>query len=333
MDSWPEPVLPFAAGWPNQASAKEGLLPRLVVAALLLAASGASDKAAAQDIPKPSDGEQIVVTANRDVKREIRDFVGALTSAPVRGQLSRFEWKVCPGVLGVAPSQKEKLVTRMRRVAKAATIPLAREACTPNVLLVVTEDKKKFIEALNSRYPEFLGGMTRGQLRRLLQAPGPAAAWQVDGPPLNADGKPLGVARAMIEKQQPDADGSFYMNDTSRSGSRVGPGARRHFQAAVVVVESKALDGLTTTQLADYAAMRAFARMDPADLPAGGQPTILKVLEAPMGSPVPVTLTALDLGFLRGLYGTNGNLYAGAQRSDIRKAIEAELRRSEEDPE
>lgn len=308
-------------------------MPRLVVAALLLAALGAPEEALAQDPLKPSDGEQIVVTGNRDVKREIRDFVGALTPAPIRGQLSRFEWEVCPGALGVAPGQKEKLVTRMRRVAKAATIPLAREACKPNVLLVVTEDKKKFIEALSSRYPEFLGAMTRGQLRRLLAAPGPAAAWQVDGPPLNAHGKPLGVARAMVEKQQPDSDGSFYVNETSGSASRFGPGARRHFQAAVVVVESKALDGLTTTQLADYAAMRAFARMDPADLPEGGQPTILKVLEAPMGTPVPVTLTAVDLGFLRGLYGTKGNLYVGAQRSDIRKAVETELRRSEEDQE
>ena len=35
---------------------------------------------------------------------------------------------------------------------------------------------------------------------------------------------------------------------------------------SVVVVQASALDGLTTTQLADYAAMRAFVRTDPAKL-------------------------------------------------------------------
>ena len=308
----------------------EGPLPRPVVAALLLTALVLAQPAGAQARPERSDGEQIVVTGNRDLKREVRDFVRALTPAPVHGQLSRFEREVCPTAIGTLPSQKQKLVGRMRRVADAAGIPLAREDCSPNVLLIVTEDKDEFINALRRQHPTFLGDMTSREVRRLLRDAGPAAAWQVDGPPLNADGQPIGIARLTVADEQPDADASFYLNDTSRAAARLSVGARGHFAAAVVLVESRALEGLTTTQLADYAAMRAFARMQPSRLPAGGPSTILRVLEAPMGSSVPLTLTPTDLRFLRGLYASAKNHYAGAQRSEIRQAVQAELQRSDQ---
>lgn len=299
-------------------------MPRPVVAALMLSALAFASAGHAEERPDTPNGEPIVVTGTRDLESEVRDFVAALTPAPAFGQLGRFEWQVCPGALGISPNHRQKLVGRMRQVAAAADIPLADTSCRPNVLLVVTEDKSAFIETLRRRHPEFLGNMPARQIRRLLRDPGPAAAWQVNGPPLNADGQPMGIARMTIADQQPDADGSFYMNDTSRPDSRISAAARRPFVAAMVVVEGSALDGLTTTQLADYAAMRAFARIEPARLPAGGPPTILRILEAPMGSEVPLTLTPTDLGFLRGLYASDKNLYAGAQRSEIREAVRAE---------
>ena len=44
-----------------------------------------------------------------------------------------------------------------------------------------------------------------------------------------------------------------------------------------------------------------------------------------MGSPVPLTLTKWDLGFLTGLYAAADNLYAPAQRTEIGKRIERDL--------
>jgi hypothetical protein len=75
--------------------------------------------------------------------------------------------------------------------------------------------------------------------------------------------------------------------------------------------------------------MRLFAKTDPARLPASSPATILKVLEAPMGSEVPLTLTAWDLSFLKGLYASGGNLFAASQRSEIRRRVEAELKAQE----
>ncbi|HEX8379147.1 MAG TPA: hypothetical protein VF619_01205 [Allosphingosinicella sp.] len=296
----------------------------MVLAGPLLAAFAFSAPAA--EPPRPARPDEIVVTGNRDAEREVRDFVRALAPGSPLGQLSRFEWEVCPVAVGVPPSQKQALARRIRQVAQAAGIKLAAAGCSPNVLLVVASDKKAFIEALAKRHPDYIGSMPRRAFRRLVSQPGPAAAWQVDGPLLNADGQPIGAARLTGSRFDADADATLYINDTTRTTTRVSAGARPHFTAAVVVVEGKALDGLTTTQLADYAAMRAFAQTDPSRLKPGAPPTILKILDAPMGSEVPLTLTPRDLGFLRGLYSAKENLFAGSQRGVIRKAIKEQMR-------
>jgi hypothetical protein len=283
-----------------------------IVGALLPLALTLARPAFAQETPPATGDQEIVVTGNADVERQLIDFVGALTQAPVGGQLSRFESAVCPTAVGVKPTQKEAIIARMRVVAKAAGLTVGRPGCVPNVLLVVTNDKRAFLEGLRDKYPYFLGDMSGSAVRRLIADPGPAAAWQVAGPMRNADG------RELLTNDGP------ALNRTTRTGSRLTAAARPQFAAAAVVVEAKALEGLTTTQLADYAAMRAFTRADPSKLPASA-PTILTVLEAPMDSPVPITLTDWDLAFLRSFYAAPANLTAASQRGQIRRGVKREL--------
>jgi hypothetical protein len=293
-----------------------GLIPRIALgAASLFAAAGA----AAQEAPPAADDPEIVVTG-QDIDQQISDFVGALTQAPPRGQLSRFEHKVCPAAIGLPPGQKQAVVTRIRRVAEAAGLEVGGARCIPNVLLMVTSDKRAFLEALERKHDYYFGDLSPGQVRRLVREPGPATAWQLQGPPLDSDGVEMsqGGAAAL-----PGAD--YYVNRTVKAPSRIAAAARPQFQAAALVVEQRALDGLTTLQLADYAAMRLFARTDPERLAAAGPATILKVLDAPMGSEVPLTLTAWDLAFLKGLYAATDNLYAASQRTEIKRRIEKEL--------
>jgi hypothetical protein len=268
--------------------------------------------AAAQDTREPDADGDIVVTGNADVERQLTDFVGALTQAPGGGQLSRFETAVCPTVVGIPPAQKDAVVARIRVVAKAAGLAVGGRSCVPNVLLVVTGDKRAFLEGLRRKHSYYFGDMSASAVRRLIGEPGPAAAWQVDGPLRNADGQELSSSAGVA------------VNRTTRTGSRLSEGARPQFAAAAVVVESKALVGLTTTQLADYAAMRAFTRADPSKL-AASAPTILTILEAPMDSEVPITMTSWDLAFLRSFYAAPANLTAASQRSQIRRSVTREL--------
>lgn len=292
-----------------------------------LLALGFATAAAGQETPKGADESDIVVTGEALEKR-IRDFVGALTQAPPRGQLSRFEWEACPVAIGLTGPQKAAVVRRMRQVADAARIPLGGTGCRPNVLVAVARDKRAFIEALARTVPRVFTDMSRGEMRRILAEPN-ASAWQGEGPPLDADGRALEQVRLVDSKTGAVTADPVYMNRTIRPGTRITAPSRVHFSLAVVVVEAKALDGLTTTQLADYAAMRAFAKTDPSKLPPSPPPTILTVLDVPMGGSVPITLTEWDLGFLRGLYESQGNLYGASQRSEIRRRLEASLGEAE----
>jgi hypothetical protein len=107
--------------------------------------------------------------------------------------------------------------------------------------------------------------------------------------------------------------------------SRLKPSSRPDFLTSVVVVEVGALTGITTTQLADYAAMRLYSQANPARLANNGQQTILKIIDAPLDSQIPLTMTAWDLAFLKSLYRSEPLQYSTHQRAAIGREFRREL--------
>jgi hypothetical protein len=289
-------------------------LSRVALAGAALLSSSAATAQEQQPDRPPSD---IVVTGNRNVEREAREFVNALTPAPPRGQLARFESAICPAALGMSGTQRAAVERRLRVVADAAGIPVAKPGCSGNAVLILTQNKRAFIEMLLRRHAYFFGDLSLPEIRRLAREPGPVAAWQ-------------------LQQQVAARGGAVYTggsgpaaNRTTEVPSYITAPARPVFGGAVLVIETEAVEMLSTTQIADYAAMRLFARTDPDRLTNSDAPTIVKILDSSMGSEVPLTLTDWDLGFLRGLYASEKNLYAGAQRSRIRRGITKELQRRE----
>ncbi len=278
----------------------------LLAAALVLQAQPAS----------PAAENDVVVTGVRDRTEAVRDFVGALTVANADRQLSRFDARqVCPAAMGLTPSQKAAVVARMRQIAGAARIPLAGPKCRSNVLVIVTNDRKALLERLAKERRLYFPGMSGREVRALIDQPGAAVAWQVAGPALTADGFEMPV----------DPDTGTAVNQTTARGSRLTVAARPQFAAAAVVIDAAALNGLTTTQLADYAAMRSFARIDPARLAGTPTPTILTALDAAPDALVPVTMTDWDLELLRALYASDPKVTAPSQREAIARKIEKRL--------
>jgi len=288
----------------------------LLFAHLLNSAAIAGPQAAAtRDAPPADDQPTIVVTAQRDRDESIRDFVGALTHISPRRQLGRFEQSVCPIALGLPQRQGQAVASRMRQVAQEVKLVVGGTKCAPNVVVIVTNNKHFFMQELRRRYPHYFGDLSRREIRNLASQSGPASAWQLQGPPVSARGTELAV--------DPGLD--LYVNRTTEAASRITSAARPQFETAIVVVERGALAGLSATQLADYAAMRAFAGADPARVANSDAPTILRILDAPMGAEVPITMTHWDLGFLRGFYSSSRNLSNGTQRSAIGKSVVQEL--------
>ncbi|MBV9932310.1 MAG: hypothetical protein JO013_15400 [Alphaproteobacteria bacterium] len=285
------------------AAAAAGAVPAAPVAAPAASAPAAAPAPA----PSPANPD-IVVTGRRDQAQQVADFVAALTPAE-GGAIPRFVDQVCPAAAGLLPEQNAAVAARLRQVARAVGLKAAPEGCAPNAFVVVTQNKRAFMELLAKRRPQVFGFVEPRELRRLAFGPERAAAWQIAG--------------AVDRKDKPQRYNDIFSGSPSEAWEAVNRarGNPRGYDAAVLVVELKALEGLTATQVADYAAMRLLARLDPKRLPAGSPPTILAALEAREGAEVPVTLTRWDAGFLKGLYGSGFQHSTGRQRAEIGRTM------------
>ena len=282
---------------------------------VLLLSAGLVVAGAAVAQQAPSDQSTITVTGSKPTRQAIQDFVRDLAPVAPSLKMSRFEQNVCPAVFGLPASQAAAVANRLRVVAKGAGIAVGGPNCTANVVVIVTSDKKALLEQLRLHRAEYFGDMGPKKIARLEADNSPAVSWQIAGLDVDADGREI----------QWDPTYDQPTNRTIIPPSRITVPASPTFSAAVVVVEHKALDGLTTTQLADYAAMRAYAGADPARLGSSNVPTILRVLDAPMGTAVPITLTNWDFGFLHGLYAGRRDLRSASQRTDISDTMTKDL--------
>lgn len=290
---------------------------RLLFAALLAAA--VSLPAAAQQAPAdqaaPQAGQDpdaiIVLGDKKDRDQKTTDYVRALADLGTgTDAIARFDGgPLCPAAAGLTQGFDAAITDRMRRVAEAAKIPLAPLGCKPNVLVLFAPDKDAMIRDLRHRYPVFFAN-PNGEQADIPAQPGPATAWHLGGY-VDRFGEPVGY----------DAFARRYVVDSELPPSRITATIRPVILASFVVIQQDAVLGLTTTQVADYAAMRTFAGADPARLKGSSASTIVTALDAPMGSEVPLTLTPWDMGYLRALYAIQPNHYGQRQRADIRKRI------------
>ncbi|HEX6740932.1 MAG TPA: hypothetical protein VF079_03945 [Sphingomicrobium sp.] len=280
----------------------------VLIASLVLAAASIAVA------PPPPPEDTIVVQGVRPTKKQVRDFVRALTDVPSYGQISRFHFPVCPVAMGLAPVQNMRIAERMRRVAAAANIAVAPAKCTPNAFVIVAPDKGAAITELNRRFPAYFSQMSARDVRKLSEAPEPAAAWQV---------RTLLTADREVAAKATTSDA--YIVKSVNTPSRIKAASMPTFTAAVVVIDVKAAAGLTLTQLADYAAMRTLADIAPERVAKVGVPSILEVLRQPDDRPLPVTLTYWDLGFLKSLYATDNAYLASYQRGDMEQVLGKEV--------
>ena len=167
---------------------------------------------------------------------------------------------------------------------------------------------------MERQYPAYFEGLSSKDVHDLAFSPDPAVAWQVRSR-LSADGD-------LLEKS---VGTDTYRVQGTFNPSRIRTSTMPTFMASLVVVDIKAAGGLTTTELADYAAMRAFAAADPGRVLKTGVPTILGVLGQPDNAPLPVTLTYWDLGLLKALYSTDNAYYARYQRGEMERVVRQEL--------
>lgn len=261
----------------------------------------------------PAGDQAIVIQGVRDRKKSADDFLRKMLPPSMDEQLGRFEEPVCPGTIGLPENLKAEVLARIRQVTAAAGIPSGKATCTPNVLVIVVDDKKALIEGMQQKREAYLYGISADRRKALANARGPVAAWQISDV-IGADGEPLRV----------DGDG-FPRLFTTVPPSRLRNTTRSRILGAIVVVEQRGLLSVTTRQLADFALVRALAPIQPKD----SQPpnsSVLSLFNADVRpEEAPQSLTWWDLAMLKALANTRSDAMANIQRREIRDRIIEEM--------
>lgn len=244
--------------------------------------------------PSNPAGTAIVITGR--AKAVLRSFVEALTQSGPTDQIARWKDVICPAVIGIDPAQAEFVAQRIIETGRSVGLRPGRSSCLTTMAIIVTTDPAGFTNELAREYPVTLRTDGSARLKAFL-ADTSAVRW-------------LSVTNECGEA-------------CVLPNSRLTKATKPAFQAMIVIVDARAIVGVSLGELSDYVALVALSN-PPANARAAPR-SILSMFGRPRVSGVPYALTDYDRAFLAGLYGVALDSGAQAQRSSIASRMRKEL--------
>jgi hypothetical protein len=250
-----------------------------------------------------SGSDELTVTAVRPA--QLREFVRQLAEPGKQEQMSTWDGKVCPGVVGVREGPAQALIDRVAARALSIGLEAGRPGCRANVLIIVTPDAARFTPSFVDQNKRFFSyhedngnSLGRGALQAFATNGRPVRWWhvsqtvtdrgQVLGQSEATNGFDTGISNAQIAR-------------VSNSG-RLRQGTRQEFNRVIVIVDASAIAGKPFPAVADYVAMVSLAQIR-ADADRQGLETILNLFDTPAeGEAIPTGWTAWDEAYVKGLY-------------------------------
>lgn len=256
--------------------------------------------------PTP-DGPDILVTGDRAQQEEaIRSLTAEITrKARIDKPLARFYQPFCLKVIGLKPDYAAIVGERIADNARDVGVPVGGRKCTPNALLIFTDDGREAVKTLRKEEPWLFADLFDHDIERALAGYGAAFAWQTTEP-RGVDGRPFRIMEIEVGPERRKM--RVEVNEQYQTG-RLNQPIRMDVRGAVVLIDNVYLPGKTLDQLADYATIRLLASID--DLPpdeANAVPTILSLFTAPDSTPP--ELSWFDRSYLRAFYALRPNANA-----------------------
>jgi len=291
----------------------------LIAGALLTAPAPAQDPAPQEPVAL----EDVVVTG-RSLDRLIRDFVSEVAEPNRRRGLARWEDRICVGVANLRQETAQYLADRISTVAEDVGLTPGAPGCTPNVLVVATDDGNALARSLvDSRRRAFRmggSGMDRGgdALEDFVETDRPVRWWQMAMPVDSETGDRATRIPGECLRAPCTSGLDFAPQVNVFAASRLQTQIVDRLMRAIVIVDIDEVSDLSIVQLADYIAMVTLAQIDP-DADTSGYASILNVFDDPGSAD---RLMDWDLAYLKGLYASEGNsLNRQANRQEIVGAI------------
>jgi hypothetical protein len=288
---------------------------RRVLLSIALASIANIGLAPAQE-PEPQTSADVVVVGQR-TEEVIRSFIDELAVTP-RGvdQMSRWDWRICPGVAGLRASQAQFVIDRMAQRALEIDLSVGEPGCRSNVLVMFSMDPDAIAQQIFDARRSALGYYSeRGQstlgraaLQNFVASDAPVRWWHVSNEFTRS-------GQAVEETMTGEAP----VTDRQAGPSLIRRGTHVNFTGVLVIVDGRSIgDGFDLGALADYLAMVTLAQIDP-EADTHELSTILNLFG---DTSAPRQMTEWDIGYLRGLYSASIEDNRNRQRSTIRSAME-----------
>lgn len=298
--------------------------PGSAAAALFVLALAAPGLARAQDLPETA-VEDIVVLGT-PLREQVETFADTVVAPPHGRGPARWSARsgICVGVVNLQREAAQAMADRVSEVALELGLPVGEPGCSPNILIIATDDAPTLTAALVDRSPNAFrppysgSSRSRLQLRRFIESDAPVRWWHVSLPVNSETG---GIA-VRIPGYAPPQTGTM--------ASRLTTVIQNDLRRAYVIIDIDQAEGVTFQQLADYVAMVAFAQIDP-DADLSGFPTILNVFDNPN---IAYGLSDWDQAYLGSLYDAELNQRnPTAQSGAVAALMFRERRRAEAEAE
>ncbi|RZJ26735.1 MAG: hypothetical protein EON85_12095 [Brevundimonas sp.] len=296
------------------------ILGQLMAAAVLIA-SGQDAPQTPPQTPDASRLEDVVVQGERLADR-VETFVDDINSPPVNRGPARWRRDVCVGVANLKPDAAQIVADRVSEVAIRSGLEPGEPGCSPNILIVATDDGDAMARGLVERSPrafrpEYSGAARSSeQLEAFLTSPAPVRWWHVSIPVARDTGE--------IAVRIPGYPPPYIQS----ANSRLRASTRNDLLRAFVIVDLNRAAGVSFQQLGDYVGMVAMAQIDP-DSDTAGYDTVLNLFDA--GRSVD-GVTDWDISYLTALYGAELNRAAASQQAgEIASSMFRDQRRQQDD--
>lgn len=242
----------------------------LAMLAAVLALSAGGQDAAPQDPPETRLDD--VVVDGRTLRELVRDFTSEVVAPPVGRGAARWDQKVCVGVANLRREAAQVIVDRVSAIALEVGLEIGEPGCSPNILILASEDGKGAARALVEAAPRafrpgYAGASRSVRQLELFQDSDAAVRWWHVSLPTMSDTRVAAV-------RLPGEAAPYIYQDGSRLTTRIQNDLRRAF----VVVDLSKMEGITFQQLGDYVGMVAMAQIDP-DADTRGYDTILNLFD------------------------------------------------------
>lgn len=275
----------------------------------LMAFQASTSQPAAQDATRIDD---IVVSARRDAD-QIRSFLDDI-SLPERSlNTARFFNKVCVGVVNLRPDAAQLIADRVSLVAEEVGLEAGEPGCTPNILVIATNDgaglARGLVERKRRAFDPGGSGMVRNRSAlEAFQSGDDAIRWWHVAVPVDSHTGQRAV-------RLPGEEAPMITGVTSRLRTEL----RHDISRVIVILDMNRLEGLHFGQVADYISMVSLSQVD-----AGGNFAGYDSILAMLADNRQIqTMTEWDEAYLKALYGAELNqVTKSRQQGEIARLME-----------